>query len=111
MSNNNDYATDNLIDLAYSKENYKLIAINLTKQIKLKDPQPINFTGKLENQINANVKLAFKNCAPFRDCRTEINETFVDKTEHINTAMPMYNLIEYSENYSDTSRSLWQFKS
>ena len=39
----------------------------------------------------------------------QINKTFVDKTEHINITMPMYNLIEYS-NYSDTSGSLWQFK-
>ena len=57
-----------------------------------------------------NTKVAFKNCAPFRECRTEINETFVDNAEHINIAMPMYNLIEYSDNYSDTSGSLWQFK-
>ena len=53
-----------------------------------------------------NTKVAFKNCAPFENCRTEINETFVDKAEHINIAMPMYNLIEYSNNYSDTSGSL-----
>ena len=59
---------------------------------------------------NNNIKAVFKNCAPFKNCRTEINETFVDKTEHINIAMPMYNLIEYSDNYSDTSGSLWQFK-
>ena len=59
---------------------------------------------------NNNTKVAFKNCAPFRKCRTEINETFVDDAEHINIAMPMYNLIEYSDNYSDTSGSLWQFK-
>ena len=59
---------------------------------------------------NTNTKVAFKNCAPFKECRTEINETFVDETEHINIAMPMYNLTEYSDNYSDTSGSLWQFK-
>ena len=59
---------------------------------------------------DANTKVAFKNCSPFKECRTEINETFVDETEHINIAMPMYNLIEYSDNYSDTSGSLWQFK-
>ena len=58
---------------------------------------------------NANTKAAFKNCAPFRKCRTEINDTFIDEAKHIN-AMPMYNLIEYSDNYSDTSGSLWQFK-
>ena len=43
-------------------------------------------------------------------CRTEINEIFVDEAQHINISMPMYNLIEYSDNYSDTSGSLWQFK-
>ena len=59
---------------------------------------------------DVNTKVAFKNCAPFRKCRTEINETFVDDAEHINIAMAMYNLIEYSDNYSDTSGSLWQFK-
>ena len=59
---------------------------------------------------NNNTKVAFKNCAPFRKCRTEINETFIDEAEHINITMPMYNLIEYSDNYSDTSGSLWDFK-
>ena len=39
MSNNNDYATGNLLNFAYFKENYKLIAIDLRKQTKLKDPQ------------------------------------------------------------------------
>ena len=50
MSNNNDYTTGNLLDFGYFKENYKLIAIDLSKQIKLKDPQYISFIGKLENQ-------------------------------------------------------------
>ena len=47
MSNNNDYTTGNLLDLLFFKENYKLIAIDLSKQTKLKDPQQINFIGKL----------------------------------------------------------------
>ena len=59
---------------------------------------------------NAATQVVFKNCAPFEKCRTEINETFVDDAQHINIAMPMYNLIEYSDNYSDTSGSLWLFK-
>ena len=50
MSRNNDYATDNLLDFVYFKENYRLIAIDLCKQTKLNDPQQINFIGKLENQ-------------------------------------------------------------
>ena len=40
----------------------------------------------------------------------QINDVFIDEANHIYTAMPMYNLTEYSDNYSDTSRSLWQFK-
>ena len=59
---------------------------------------------------NAATQVVFKNCAPFEKCRTEINETFVDETDFINITMPMYNLIEYSDNYSDTSGSLWDFK-
>ena len=47
MSNNNDYTTGNLLDFAYFYKNYKLIAIDLSKQTKLKDPQQINFIGKL----------------------------------------------------------------
>ena len=50
MSNNNDYATGDLLDFAYFKENYRLIAFDFSKQTKLKDPQQINFVGKLENQ-------------------------------------------------------------
>ena len=59
---------------------------------------------------NAATQAVFKNCAPFEKCRTEINETFIDEARHINITMPMYNLIEYSDNYSDTSGSLWHFK-
>ena len=51
MSNNNDYTTGNLLDFAYFKKNYKLIAIDLSKQTKLKDPQQINFIGKLLRNI------------------------------------------------------------
>ena len=53
MSNNNDYTTGNLLDFAYFKENYKLIAIDLSKQTKLKDPQQINFIGNLDKDNGA----------------------------------------------------------
>ena len=52
MSRNNDYTTGNLFDFAYFKENYRLIAINLSKKIKLNDFQRINVIGKLENKAN-----------------------------------------------------------
>ena len=45
-----------------------------------------------------------------KKCRTEVKEIFVDDANFISITMPMYNLIEYSDNYSDTSGSLWQFK-
>ena len=48
MSNNNDYTTGNLSDFPYLKKNYKLIAIDLSKQTKLKYPKQVNFIGKLE---------------------------------------------------------------
>ena len=53
MSNNNDYTTCILLDFAYLKDNYKLIAIDLCKQTKLKDPQQINFIGKLSKNTGA----------------------------------------------------------
>ena len=56
MSNNNDYTTGNLLDFGYFKENYKLIAIDLSKQTKLKDPQQINFIGKLSSTLGATMK-------------------------------------------------------
>ena len=52
MSNNNDCTTGNLLDFAYYKENYRLIAIDLSKQTKIKDPQQIYFIGKIENENN-----------------------------------------------------------
>ena len=59
---------------------------------------------------NAATQVIFKNCVPFKDCRTKINDTFVDYADFINITMLMYNFIEYSDNYSDTSGSLWNFK-
>ena len=55
MSNNNDYATSNLLAFAYFKKNYRLIAINFSKQTKLKDPQQISFIGKLLNTRGATI--------------------------------------------------------
>ena len=53
MSNNNDYKTGNLLDSSYFKENDKLIATDLGKQVKLKDPQQINFIGKFDKDNGA----------------------------------------------------------
>ena len=53
--------------------------------------------------------VVFKNCAPFTNCISEINNTQVHNAKDIDIVMPMYNLIEYSDNYAKTSGSLWQY--
>ena len=58
---------------------------------------------------NTNKKVIFKNCAPFTNCISKINNTQIDNTEYIDIVMLMYNLIEYSDNYSKRSGSLWQY--
>ena len=200
ISNNNDYTSGILLDYEYFSKHYKLIAIDLSKQIKLENPnlkQQINFIGKLEadsattffiiekseettfvflqkiinllndssneeskfatkkwyvidsqttkgkykqgdtikfeietiksslcdysdafilvtgnTTVNAanDIDVVFIGCEPFSTCKAEINGVFAGKTNHIYIAMPMCNLIEYSDNYSDTSGSLWEFK-
>ena len=54
--------------------------------------------GAAANNINR--KVIFKNCAPFTNCISEINNTQVDNAKDIDIVMPMYNLIEYSDNYA-----------
>ena len=58
---------------------------------------------------NTNKKVIFKNCAPFTNCISKINNTQIDNAEYIDIVMPMYNLIEYSDNYSKISGSLWKY--
>ena len=59
---------------------------------------------------NANAGLPLKNCAPFTKCKLEINDEHVDTAENLDITMPMYNLIEYSDNYQDPSATLYQYK-
>ena len=68
MSKNNDYTTDNLLDYEYFKDHYKLIAINLSKQIELENPdlkQEINFIGSLEKIMQPCSLLLRKKNKPF----------------------------------------------
>ena len=63
-------------------------------------------TGRAAAQNNRNKEVVFENCAPFTDCISEMNNTEIDNAKDIDVVMNMYNLIEYSETYSQTSRSL-----
>ena len=60
MSNNSDYTTGNLLDYAYYKKHYRLIAVDLSKQTKLKDPQQINFIGKLSRNTGTTMFFIIK---------------------------------------------------
>ena len=59
---------------------------------------------------DGNTRLALKNCAPFTKCNLEINDEHVDTAENLDITMPMYNLIKYSDNYQDSSSTLYQYK-
>ena len=60
--------------------------------------------------IGTNTNVAIKNCAPFTRCVTHINDEQIYTAENLYFIMPMYNLLEYSDNYFDTSGSLYEFK-
>ena len=68
----------------------------------------ISVTGT-GNANRRNKNLTLKNSAPYRSCILKIKNTFIDNAEHRNIVMPMYNLSEYSDNYSMTSGSLWNY--
>ena len=59
--------------------------------------------------VRGDITIAFKNCAPFTKCITKIDGTATDDVEDLDLVMPMYNLIEYSSNYSETTGSLCFF--
>ena len=68
-------------------------------------------TGNLTATPNAAAtQVVFKNCASFTDCRTVINDTFVDYSDFVTISMHIYNFIGYSDNYSHSSGSLSNFK-
>ena len=69
----------------------------------------VNNTGTAAAPTNTNKKVIFENFAPFTNCISKINDTQIDEANYTDIVMPMYNLIEYSDNYSETSGSLWQY--
>ena len=66
-----------------------------------------NADGRQADERNKGV--TFKSCDPFTKCISRINNTEIDNTQDIDIVLPMYNLIEYSDNYSKTSGNLWQY--
>ena len=77
--------------------------------ILVKGTISVNNTAAQGAANNTNKKVIFKNCAPFPNCISEINNTQIDNAKDIDIVMPMYKLIEYSDNYAKTKGSLWQY--
>ena len=69
----------------------------------------VDGTIRTEGALDS-TRLALKNCAPFTKCNLEINDEHVDTAENLDIVMPMYNFIEYSDNYQDSSATLYQYK-
>ena len=67
-------------------------------------------TGTINNSNANGNTVCFKNCAPFRSCTSHINDEYLEEAADLDIVIPMYNLIEYSDNYEDSTGSLYQFK-
>ena len=67
--------------------------------ILVKENISVNNTGRAAVSTNRNIKVIFEKCAPFTNYISKINNTQIDNAEYIDIVMPMYNLIEYSDNY------------
>ena len=61
------------------------------------------------NANTRNKQLIFKNSTPFRSCISKINNAFIENAEDVDIVMPIYHLLEYSDNYAKTSESLWNY--
>ena len=77
--------------------------------ILVKGTISVNKTAADGAANNINKKVIFKKCAPFTNCISEINNTQIDNAKDIDIVMPMYNLIECSDNCEKTTVSLWQY--
>ena len=101
---NKDTDADNLDTIKYDTRVLKPNLCDYAETYILVDG-----TIRATNAVN-HTKLALKNCVPFTNCNLEINDEHVDTAENLDIVMPMYNLIEYSDNYQDSSATLYQYK-
>ena len=104
--NNGQYGRENENDLTIKFET-KVIKPNLCDY----SDANILVTGDIKvADVAANTNVAFKSCARFTRCVIHINDEHVETAENLDIIMPMCNLVQYSDNYEDSSESLYQFK-
>ena len=87
-------------NLCYYSDAYIHVKATITIPNTVAAAAPVNITNR---------KVIFKNCVRFTNCISEVNNTQVDDAQDTDMAMPMYNLVEYSDVYLKTSGSLWQY--
>ena len=75
----------------------------------LKKPITVTNTGTAAAPENRSKKVIFKNCAPFTECISKINNTHIDNAKDVDVVMVIHNFIECSNNYSKSSGSLCQY--
>ena len=104
--NNGQYGRGNENDLTIKFET-KVIKPNLCDY---SDAYTLVTADIKVTNVAADTNVAFKNCAPFTRYVTNINDEHIETVENSDIIMPMYNLIDYSDNYADSSGSLYQIK-
>ena len=94
-----------------AEDRYKLSKQTRFKTSMLRSCIVVKGTISVTNPDNEvyDKRLAFKNNAQFVSCISKINNTLIDNAEDLDVVMPMYNLLEYSKNYSKTTGSFWNY--
>ena len=104
------YIIDSESNGNYSRQNpIKFLTKSIESSLCDYSDAYILVAGNITAIPNAVTQIVFKNFAPFEKCSTEIENT-LDEMDFIDITMPVYNLIEYSDNHSDASGSLWNLK-
>ena len=104
------YVIDSESEGNYSKDDsIKFLTRSIESSLCDYSDAYILFAGNITATPNAATQVVFKIVHHLKIVE-QINDTFVDYANFINITMPIFNLIEYSDNYSDTSGSLWGFK-
>ena len=102
----NDFADALFLDKSFSEGSTDQQKTTARNAAKANAVNTANFAGDKRNLIKG---VSFRNNAPFINCISKINGTLIDNAEDLDVAMPIYNLLEYSKNYTKTTGSLWNY--
>ena len=98
-----------IVKLNLKQQCQSLTYVIIVMHIFIKGNITVNNAWTVAASNNRNKQVIFKNCVPFTECISEVNNTHVDHAKYIDKVTVTYNLVEYSENYSKTSGSLWKY--